>query len=153
MVGFVRGIGLLTAGVIGIPALITGLSPVLDRRRAGERWQALGPVDQFPIGDMRKAVYEITREDWAESPRERGVYVLRKDTDDITVFSRNCTDLSCPVIWDPGSEWFLCPCHGGIFSMEGDPQAGPPSRPLYRYSHRVRDGMLEIDLHSIPPMA
>ena len=30
--------------------------------------------------------------------------------------------------------------------------AGPPNKPLYRYANRVRDGVLEIDLFSLPPM-
>ena len=153
LVGFVRGLGLLTAGVVGLPALMTGLAPVFDRRREGELWQTLGPLEQFPVGDMRRAAYEMPRDDWAEKPRRRGIYVWRKGPDELAVFSRNCTDLSCPVTWDPGSEWFLCPCHGGIFSKEGEPQAGPPSRPLYRYAYRIRNGELEIDLYSIPPMA
>jgi menaquinol-cytochrome c reductase iron-sulfur subunit len=68
------------------------------------------------------------------------------------VFSRNCTDASCPVVFDAGSDCFLCPCHGGVFSKDGTPLHGPPPRPLWRYAARVRAGVLEIDLNSLPPM-
>jgi Rieske Fe-S protein len=57
------------------------------------------------------------------------------------------------VNWDAGSQCFYCPCHGGIFDREGVPMAGPPPEPLYRYTTRVRDGVLEIDARSVPPMA
>ena len=55
--------------------------------------------------------------------------------------------------YDPGSTFYYCPCHGGIFNQAGDPVAGPPARPLYRLATRVRGGVLEIDLTSIPPAA
>lgn len=96
----------------------------------------------------------VERGDWARSLDEKGVYVWRKSEKeaDVVVFSRNCTDLSCPVKFDEGSECFYCPCHGGIFDKQGIPLAGPPSVPLYRYANRVRGGVLEIDLNSLPPM-
>lgn len=139
------------AGAVGVPVLLTAISPSL-RRDDREIWQSLGPLADFPEGEMRKAVVPVPRADWAGSLSEVGVFVLRQAGDRVTVFSRNCTDLSCPVVWDPGSEWFFCPCHGGIFSKEGEPKAGPPRIPLYRYAARIREGTLEVDLNSVPPM-
>ena len=147
----VAGGGLLVSGIVGLPALISAISPPLRRRR-GERWQTVGTLDEFPLGEVVKAVVPVPREDWSEALREKGVFVLREAADRVIVFSRNCTDLSCPVTWDPGSQWFFCPCHGGIFSKDGQPQAGPPKVPLYRYANRIRGDVLEIDLNSLPPM-
>jgi menaquinol-cytochrome c reductase iron-sulfur subunit len=147
----VAGVGFVISGVVGLPAILAALSPSL-KRRPGENWQPVGNVDDYPLGEVVKAVVPVPRSDWAAALRERGVFVLREAGDRIVVFSRNCTDLSCPITWDPGSHWFFCPCHGGIFSKEGEPKAGPPKRPLYRYATRMRDGLLEIDLNSVPPM-
>ncbi len=147
----VAGGGLVVGGAVGVPAVLSALSPSL-KRREDENWQAVGPVEDFPLGEMKKAVVSVPRDDWARSLREKGVFVLRKGAEEVIVFSRNCTDLSCPITWDPGSEWFFCPCHGGIFSKDGEPQAGPPKIPLYRYANRIREGFLEIDLNSLPPM-
>ena len=85
-----------------------------------------------------------------------GGAVLRVGTRELlagvpVVFSRVCTDVGCPVTYDRGSACFLGPCHGGIFTQDGTPIHGPPPRPLYRYAARVRDGVLEIDLNSLPP--
>lgn len=143
--------GAAFAGVLAIPAAITALSPVTRRKRDGS-WVPVGSLGEFPVGEMSKAVVPVPREDWAESLREKGVFVWRPSAEETVVFSRNCTDLSCPVNWDPGSGWFFCPCHGGIFAEDGRNMAGPPDRPLYRYANRVHDGMLEIDLNSLPPM-
>jgi menaquinol-cytochrome c reductase iron-sulfur subunit len=150
---FIAAAGTLISGIVGIPAGIVALSPSRRRDGKAEIWQPVGPIEDFSIGLMTRANVTIPRADWAQSLREKGVFVLRKGGGDIVVFSRNCTDLSCPITWDPGSEWFFCPCHGGIFSKEGEPKAGPPRDPLYRYATRVREGVLEIDLNSIPPMA
>lgn len=140
------------AGVIGVPAVISLLSPILKRRTA-PRWRPLGKVEGFPVGKITKAVMNPSRGDWAGSIREQAVYVWRKRGDEFVVFSRSCTDVGCPVNYDDGSRCFFCPCHGGIFAQGGEPMAGPPPRPLYRYATRVRDGdILEIDLRSVPPM-
>jgi hypothetical protein len=66
----------------------------------------------------------------------QGVYVWRPTDEEVVVFSRSCTDLGCPVIWDGGSQCFFCPCHGGIFARDGRRMAGPPDRELYRYANR-----------------
>lgn len=149
----VKGMGLVVAGIVGVPALINAFSPLFERQ-SGEVWRPLGPVDEFPVGSMNKAIVELPRQrEETRSLREKAVYVWRETAEDIVVFSRSCTDLGCGVIWDPGSEWFYCPCHGGIFSKDGERQEGPPQRPLYRYDNRVQNGVLEIDLNSLPPMA
>jgi menaquinol-cytochrome c reductase iron-sulfur subunit len=148
---FIAASGLLVSGVAGIPALLAVFSPSL-RRRADEIWQTVGPLDDFPQGQVTKAAVPVPRDDWARSLREKGVFVLRETADQFVVYSRNCTDLGCPITWDPGSQWFFCPCHGGIFSKDGERQAGPPKLPLYRYQSRIRGGVLEIDLNSVPPM-
>ncbi len=146
----VGGAAALVGGVLGIPGLLTALSPALRRGR-GPVWVPVGNLDAFPEGQVRPALVSIPRSDWNQALRSRAVYVSRVDGEAV-VFSRSCTDLGCPVQWDEGSGWFLCPCHGGIFSQDGRPQAGPPSRPLYRYATRVEGGVLEIDLRSVPPM-
>ncbi|MCW8139018.1 MAG: Rieske 2Fe-2S domain-containing protein [Planctomycetota bacterium] len=143
--------GAAVAGLLGIPGVATILAPVLRRPR-GAVWAPVGRLDAFPAGEVRPTVIEVPRDDWDEGLRRRAVYVSRLDPHEVVVFSRSCTDLSCPVMWDAGSGWFLCPCHGGIFSSDGQPQKGPPSRPLYRYATRVRAGTLEVDLRSVPPM-
>lgn len=148
---FVAGSGLVVGGIVGLPVLVNVASPSL-RRREGERWQPIGSVDDFTIDKIVKAVVAVPRDDWARSLRERGVFVWREATDRFVVFSRNCTDLGCPITWDPGSGWFFCPCHGGIFAKDGTPRAGPPNIPLYRYASRIREQVLEVDVNSLPPM-
>lgn len=148
----VHGGSVLVGAVIALPALIAGIFPAL-RGRPGERWRPLGRLDQFPIGQTQAAVIEHVDEGKPRPLSRQGVYVWRPTADRVVVFSRSCTDLGCPVIWDGGSQCFYCPCHGGIFARDGSRMAGPPDRELYRYANRVREGVLEVDVYSVPPMA
>lgn len=143
--------GAAMAAIIAVPGVLAFLTPAV--REWEPRWRPLGPVAEFPVGRVRQAVVFLDRADGMQALQHQGVYVWRRSDTDIVVYSRSCTDLGCPVTWDPGSEWFFCPCHGGIFDREGERRAGPPNRPLFRYAWRLVDGMLEIDVHSVPPMA
>src|SRR5690606_17035684 len=143
---FLKAAGGVVAATVGIPLALKSLSPLL-RHTPEPRWSSLGKVDRFPIGRVLPAA--ITPPGGVAS----GVFVWRKDSEEFVVYSRACTDLGCPLTYDGGSEWFFCPCHGGIFDKEGNRRAGPPKHPMWRFSTRVRDGSLEIDLASVPPMA
>jgi menaquinol-cytochrome c reductase iron-sulfur subunit len=143
--------GAILSGIVAIPTLIAALSPAWTRR-SGEAWRTAGRLEDFPVDQVVLAPVSVERGDWSRSLEVKAVYVWRKSSNEVVVFSRSCTDLSCPVNFDSGSECFFCPCHGGIFAKDGTPMAGPPKVPLYRYRNRVRDGELEIDLYSLPPM-
>jgi menaquinol-cytochrome c reductase iron-sulfur subunit len=141
----------VVAGVVGIPTLIAGLSPAWQSRR--ETWRPVGPLRTFPIGKVTKSVVAEDPAAWPRAYGEKSVFVWRKTETKVVVFSRSCTDLGCPLEHESGSGCYLCPCHGGIFAPDGRRLAGPPNAPMHRYSHRVRDDVLEIDVASIPPAA
>lgn len=147
----VHGGSAVIALIVGVPALIFAFSPAGRKRRYPE-WRDLGPLDQFPVGEMSEGVIRLDPESEALQAVPQGVYVWRVSPKEVIVFSRSCTDLGCPLTYDRGSACFLCPCHGGIFSQDGERMAGPPDRPLYRYDNRIREGILQIDLSSVPPM-
>ena len=57
--------------------------------------------------------------------------------DSINVLSNSCAHLGCPVRWlvnTEGEGEFLCPCHGGIYDINGGWVGGPPPRGMYRYT-------------------
>lgn len=59
----------------------------------------------------------------------------------LNVLSNSCAHLGCPVRWlvREGEGEFLCPCHGGIYNINGEYVAGPPPRGMYSYTHEVRE--------------
>ncbi|WP_141735981.1 ubiquinol-cytochrome c reductase iron-sulfur subunit [Oligoflexus tunisiensis] len=148
----VAGTGCAIAGAVGVPVLINMLAPAFAADDV-EDWRPIGPLGDFPIGAMQNREVVISDQKEHQNLSRRSLYVWRRSDQEFVVYSRACTDLGCPIVWDQGSEWFFCPCHGGIFDKEGERRAGPPKRGLWKYATRIQDGVLEINVRSVPPMA
>lgn len=145
----VVGCSALVAGVVGIPVLVSGISPGLKSRQ--QSWRPVGDLSNFSTGRVTCGTISADQDAWPRTVGAQTVFVWRRSAEDLVVFSRSCTDLSCPLEYEPGSGCFLCPCHGGIFAPDGRRLAGPASAPMHRYAHRIREEVLEIDIASIPP--
>jgi Rieske Fe-S protein len=67
--------------------------------------------------------------------------VVQSKSGKVAAYSRRCTHLSCPVLWQANADRLYCPCHNGAFSAEdGSVLQGPPPRPLTRVILDIRDG-------------
>ncbi len=62
----------------------------------------------------------------------------------VLAFSRVCTHLGCLVKYYPEKQLFICPCHAGVFDLEGNVVSGPPPKPLQKFAVKVLDGNLVI---------
>ncbi|MGD1074965.1 MAG: Rieske (2Fe-2S) protein [Thermodesulfovibrionales bacterium] len=63
--------------------------------------------------------------------------VLNRAGKGLVAFSRVCTHLGCLVEYDKDKNRLLCPCHAGVFDLEGNVVSGPPPRPLARLPLRI----------------
>ncbi len=59
-------------------------------------------------------------------------------------FSKVCTHLGCLVKYHPDKEVFICPCHAGVFDLEGNVVSGPPPKPLQKFAVKVEGDNLVI---------
>jgi cytochrome b6-f complex iron-sulfur subunit len=84
-------------------------------------------------------VWEARKVSVAEKP----VLVLRTDKG-FLAFSAVCTHLGCLVEFDTAKRDILCPCHGGVFDLDGRPIAGPPPRPLAAYIVSEDEGKVYV---------
>ena len=137
----------LTGGVIaltlGVPLAGFALSPALKKEKV--QWLPIGSVSDMKTGEPTKVTYSFEKIDgWVKGSDKRTVWVVKKSDSDIVVFSPNCTHLGCGYNWDPGSKEFKCPCHGAVFTIDGEVKAGPPPRPLDRYETKVAEGKISI---------
>jgi Rieske Fe-S protein len=66
---------------------------------------------------------------------------IREATQNLNVLASSCAHLGCPVRWvtTEGAGEFLCPCHGGIYDINGEYIGGPPPRGMYHYTFEVRE--------------
>ena len=58
--------------------------------------------------------------------------------------SRVCTHLGCLVQYDKKGKRLICPCHAGVFDLEGKVLSGPPPKPLENIPLKVEGGNLVI---------
>jgi menaquinol-cytochrome c reductase iron-sulfur subunit len=147
------------AGLNGIAAVLMGV-PLLGyvlssfTRTSPNSWISLGPLDRFPRGETRLAVYRnpVTKP-WDGDTAQVPCWVRRIDSKAFQVFAINCTHLGCPVRWFQESRLFMCPCHGGAFYEDGQHASGPPPRGLFQYQHKIDDGELKVLAGHLPTLS
>jgi Rieske Fe-S protein len=137
-------VGTFITAVIGLPAVAYVIYPATTKQET-DSWIPLGPLAEYPIG--QPTLFNFTRSTvngWEKTVNSYGAYVVRYNETAYKVFSNTCTHLSCRVNWRDGETDFHCPCHDGIFDIEGKVVAGPPPRPLDEYETKLEDGNLFI---------
>ena len=102
-----------------------------------------GPI--LGEGSITEAVLVSWRDGEIPSPLEgRGQGNLStSEIEELTpllyVMSNHCAHLGCPVRYFRDRGEILCPCHGGIYDINGGLIAGPPPQGLYYYAFEIRE--------------
>lgn len=94
-------------------------------------------IPQSEIPPLGKGVKFFT---FGEEP----AVVLRSATQGFIVLSAVCTHLGCVVHWNDAKGEFVCPCHGGVFAVDGKVVSGPPPQPLPHYPYRIENDQIII---------
>ena len=152
MEGGALAVGGVATMAFGLPALGFALGPVFEDT-SRETWQDVGAERDFNETSYVPRVISIT-----PSIGEAGkttIYVRKAKSSDVSpsdkeqhikplpyvAMSTRCAHLGCPVRWQvtEGEGEFRCPCHGGVYNINGDYLSGPPPRGMYSYVYEVRD--------------
>jgi cytochrome b6-f complex iron-sulfur subunit len=64
---------------------------------------------------------------------QNSVIVIHASTGYIAL-SDVCTHQGCAVGYDAGSTHIICPCHGGVYDINGAVLSGPPPGALTKYT-------------------
>jgi len=142
--------GAIATAAFTLPAL--GVAGAAMFEKQPEHWESVGPTTDFPkdsyvprtltiargIGEVGKTTVYIRAYDSKVDTEVKDEY------NDFVAISTRCMHLGCPVRYVEASERFICPCHGGVYDIEGKVSGGPPVRPLDRFYTRVRDGKVEV---------
>jgi menaquinol-cytochrome c reductase iron-sulfur subunit len=139
------GTQLVAAGVtvlLGIPIVGFLISPLF--RRAPTYEAKVGDISGVPEGQPTKFTVSFPQGEWTSASAPVAVYVV-KQNNAYKIFSNTCTHMQCPVHWDGSLRQFLCPCHGGLYSIDGVNVGGPPPKPLPQYVHRIDGTTLYVE--------
>jgi cytochrome b6-f complex iron-sulfur subunit len=123
------GLGVIAAAAVSWP-LFRYLAP-----RSGS--EAAGKI-VIPDSEVREG--EAKFFEFAGS----AAVLVRKRGGDLVAFSAVCTHLGCIVQWEKENQDFLCPCHAGHYSVDGDVTAGPPPNPLKKLPFSVAGGKITV---------
>ena len=147
------GLGILlsaaASALVAAPVIGFLVAPFL--RPEPRVWRVVGPLDDFKVGQTVQVVFEQSNPlPWDGFLAKSSAWLRRESEGYLIAFSINCTHLGCPVRWLPKADLFMCPCHGGVYSQDGNVVAGPPPRALVRYPVRVNNGYVEIQATPVP---
>lgn len=141
-------VGGIIGVAIGLPAVAYLLDPAF-KSSAKEAWIPIGKFADMQVG--MPYAFSFTRvqvNGWERTSTSHGGFVIRNSEDpaDVFILNSRCTHLACTVNWKEDAQAFICPCHDGKFSKDGQVLGGPPPRPLDRFTdfHVTADGVLEI---------
>jgi Rieske Fe-S protein len=95
-------------------------APIKEQGRQGSNGDVIGKPE-------RPAILDEKSEGFTESERKE---IMSR----LNVLSNSCAHLGCPVRWFPEKKLYLCPCHGGLYDINGGWVGGPPPRGMYRYT-------------------
>jgi cytochrome b6-f complex iron-sulfur subunit len=110
--------------------------PTTRRQRSGsDRTLSAGSLDALPVGGG-----QIVRHG------AQPVIVIRPRADQVVALSGVCTHLRCVLRWDPKRTAVVCPCHVGVFDLNGNVISGPPNQPLKSFQAEVRGGEIFVHL-------
>ncbi len=97
-----------------------------ERRPPRNRKLLVAALEELPL-DASKTFRDL-------SQRE---IVLVRTQEGLKALSTVCTHLGCKVYWEPDKNRFFCPCHEGVFDVNGNVVSGPPPRPLESFPVEV----------------
>jgi cytochrome b6-f complex iron-sulfur subunit len=110
-------------GALAIAGGLAGLSSVLSYLRPGVpgTW---GAVEVAGVNEIAPGQAE------AFPFKGSTALVIHLSGDRFVAYSALCTHAGCLVRWDPDRGQIICPCHLGVFDIEGNVVSGMPPRPL-----------------------
>ncbi len=121
-------------GATSVVSFVYPLSRYLAPPAGAEKAKTLVIAKRdIPLGDAWEVVFN-------------GVpaVILNRPGKGLIALSRVCTHLGCLVQYDKENKRLLCPCHAGVYDLEGNIISGPPPRPLPKLPLRVEGETIVI---------
>lgn len=96
---------------------------------------SIGKLEEYPPGSAKTVVVQ-----------DHPVLVIRTADGEFRAFSALCTHLQCIVAFSAERNRIECPCHQGVYSIDGQNISGPPPRPLDEYVVTINEGAVIVSI-------
>jgi len=73
-----------------------------------------------------------------------GVIIVNSGSNSFVALAQTCTHEGCDVEFNKTGNNFICPCHHGVFDINGNVTSGPPPTALKKYSVVKNGNILTI---------
>jgi Rieske Fe-S protein len=135
-------------GTIGVTlAYILGsavLAPSMTRREP--LWLPAGSLAGLPDGEPRAVTLRVARQDGATEAVDRRVVFLVRSGDQVRALDSTCTHLGCRTRVNAEAGVIECPCHGGVYDLQGQVVSGPPPHPLAEIPTRLEGSRVLVQV-------
>jgi len=135
---FVRIIQTVHAAIGGTVAFVLGgaiLAPSFAKREPS--WLSAGRVDLLREDEPLAVTLRVSRQDGYAQVVDRKVVYLVRSGQEVRALESTCTHLGCRTSYDREGKRIVCPCHGGVFGLDGRVLSGPPPAPLTALETRI----------------
>jgi cytochrome b6-f complex iron-sulfur subunit len=93
----------------------------------------VGRAEDFPSGTSKTVLFG-----------ERPALVIRLANGEFRAFVALCSHLQCVVAYSAEHNRIECPCHRGVYGVDGKVVSGPPPRALQELKVETRDGVVVV---------
>jgi Rieske Fe-S protein len=122
-----------TAAALGVTAAVPGIAFLRPDGRRVIGAASAGKIHDFQVGTGRMVLLD-----------DRPVLVIRLPEGGFRAFLASCTHLGCIVKYSQERHRIECPCHRGVYAIDGTNIAGPPPRPLESLKVEVQSGEILV---------
>jgi menaquinol-cytochrome c reductase iron-sulfur subunit len=137
--------GAVVSALLAFP-LVRFVTYPLRKGATAATWSDVGPVQDFAslTAPVAKTITLERRDAWQTTSSQTAVYVLPSKAGQLRILSPICPHLGCSVRWVGDENKFVCPCHAGSFTADGERISGPPPRSMDALESKVEDGVLKV---------
>ena len=109
-----------------VTPLVAFFSGPLVLRRSNVRVR-IGRLEDLPLDQPQRVEFGLRRRDgWVTESGRRSTWVSRRQGG-VTAFDPRCTHLGCAYRWRDAAQQFVCPCHNGLYDLDGRVFGGTPA--------------------------
>lgn len=139
-------VGIINLAVVaGIFAPVAGFIGSPLKKKEIDDWIDVIGEHEIEVGSTKEVRFKTMVEDGYQTVEREYVLYMHRYLDRIVVFDPACTHLGCRVIYQQDQNKYLCPCHGGVFDVDGKVVSGPPPKPLETHGVRIENGRVFVN--------